>query len=170
MTPPDKPSGPYVADPSPARRAEWIAEIEAFPAKLRQLVADLSPGQLDAKYKNWTARQIVHHLADSHMNGYIRTKLALTEDRPTIKPYEENSWAQLPDARGGPIDVSLTILESLHKRWVMVLRGMRDADFAREITHPESGVQTLDRVLALYAWHGRHHIAHVTSLREQRGW
>jgi hypothetical protein len=104
------------------------------------------------------------------MNAYVRFKLGLTEECPTIKPYDENSWAQLPDSRTAPIEISLTILESVHARWVMVLRAMRDADFARQINHPEAGLQTLDRVLALYAWHGRHHIAHVTSLREKKGW
>ena len=104
------------------------------------------------------------------MNAYVRFKLGLTEDTPTIKPYDENRWSQLPDARTAPIGMSLDLLDNLHTRWVLVLRAMGEADFARKINHPESGVQTLDRMLALYAWHGRHHIGHVTSLREKRGW
>jgi uncharacterized damage-inducible protein DinB len=153
-------------------RAERIAQIAACPAGLRTAVQDLDDAQLDTPYRDggWTVRQVVHHVPDSHMNAYVRFKLGLTEDTPTIKPYEENSWAQLPDSRTAPIGMSLDLLESVHARWVLVLRAMRDTDFARRINHPESGVQTLDRVLALYAWHGRHHIAHVTSLREKRGW
>jgi uncharacterized damage-inducible protein DinB len=159
-------------DSTPAERAERIAQIAACPADLRAAVEDLDDAQLETPYRDggWTVRQVVHHVPDSHMNAYIRFKLGLTEDTPTIKPYEENSWAQLPDSRTTPIAVSLDILENVHKRWVNLLRAMRDADFARKINHPESGVQTLDRVLALYAWHGRHHIAHVTSLRERKGW
>jgi len=154
-----------------AERAERIAQIEACPAGLRDAVRGLDDSQLDTPYRDggWTVRQVVHHVPDSHMNAYVRFKLGLTEERPTIKPYDESSWAQLADSRA-PIAVSLTILESVHARWLLVLRAMRDADFAREINHPETGIQTLDRVLALYAWHGRHHIAHVTSLRERRGW
>lgn len=153
-------------------RAERIAQIAACPAGMRAAVQGLDDAKLDTPYRDggWTVRQVVHHVPDSHMNAYIRFKLGLTEDTPTIKPYEENSWAQLPDSRTAPIGMSLDLLESVHARWVLVLRAVRDADFARKINHPESGVQTLDRMLALYAWHGRHHIAHVTSLREQRGW
>jgi uncharacterized damage-inducible protein DinB len=153
-------------------RAEHIAQIAACPAGMRAAVQGLDDAKLDTPYRDggWTVRQVVHHVPDSHMNAYVRFKLGLTEDTPTIKPYEENSWAQLPDSRTAPIGMSLDLLESVHARWVLVLRAVRDADFARKINHPESGVQTLDRMLALYAWHGRHHIAHVTSLREQRGW
>jgi hypothetical protein len=153
-------------------RAVRIAQIEECPAGLRAAVHHLDDAQLDTPYRDggWTVRQVVHHVPDSHMNAYVRFKLGLTEDTPTIKPYEENSWAQLPDSRTAPIGVSLDLLENVHARWVIVLRAMRASDFARTIKHPESGVQTLDRVLALYAWHGRHHIAHVTSLREKRGW
>jgi uncharacterized damage-inducible protein DinB len=159
-------------DATTQQRAERIAQIEACPAGLRAAVRGLGDAQLDTPYRDggWTVRQVVHHVPDSHMNAYVRFKLGLTEDRPTIKPYQEDSWAQLPDSRTAAIDVSLDMLESLHARWVMVLRAMRDADFMRQINHPETGVQTLDRVLALYAWHGRHHIAHVTSLREKKGW
>jgi hypothetical protein len=160
------------ADATAAERAERIAQIAACPGDLRAAVQDLDEAQLDTPYRDggWTVRQLVHHVPESHMNAYVRFKLGLTEDTPTIKPYEENSWAQLPDSRTAPISISLDLLQHLHARWVLVLRAMRDADFGRRINHPESGVQTLDRVLALYAWHGRHHIAHVTSLREKRGW
>jgi uncharacterized damage-inducible protein DinB len=153
-------------------RAERIAQIAACPAGMRAAVQGLDDAKLDTPYRDggWTVRQVVHHVPDSHMNAYVRFKLGLTEETPTIKPYEENSWAQLPDSRTAPIGMSLDLLESVHARWVLVLRAVRDADFARKINHPESGAQTLDRMLALYAWHGRHHIAHVTSLREQRGW
>jgi len=171
MTPPDNPAGPYTPDPNPsaARRAELIAEIEQFPAKLRGLVAGLTPTQLDTKYKNWTVRQIVHHLADSHTNGYVRTKLTLTEDRPTIKPYDETRWSALPDATGLDPEVSLRLLDSLHARWAAVWRAMGDADFAREYVHPEFGKAfRLAEVLGLYAWHGRHHAAMIAWLRANR--
>ncbi len=160
------------AEATADERAERIAQIAACPAGLRAAVRDLDDAQLDTPYRDggWTVRQVVHHVPDSHMNAYVRFKLGLTEDAPTIKPYEENSWAELPDARSAPLTMSLDLLDALHERWVLVLRAMRDTDFARKINHPESGVQTLDRMLALYAWHGRHHIGHVTSLRDKRGW
>lgn len=153
-------------------RAERIAQIAACPDGLRAAVEGLDDSQLDTPYRDggWTVRQVVHHVPESHMNAYVRFKLGLTEDTPTIKPYDENRWSQLPDARTAPIGMSLDLLDNLHTRWVLVLRAMGEADFARKINHPESGVQTLDRMLALYAWHGRHHIGHVTSLREKRGW
>ena len=169
MTPPANPAGAYTADPSPARRVEFIAEIEQFPAKVRGLVAGLTPGQLDTKYKNWTVRQIVHHLADSHANGYIRTKLTLTEDRPTIKPYDETRWSALPDATELDVDVSLRMLEGVHARWATVWRAMGEAEFEREYVHPEYGKTfQLAEVLGLYAWHGRHHGAMIAWLREHR--
>jgi uncharacterized damage-inducible protein DinB len=153
-------------------RAERITQIAECPARMRAAVDGLTDAQLDTPYRDggWTVRQVVHHVPDSHMNAYVRFKLGLTETEPTIKPYEEDRWARLPDARTAPIELSLAILDALHERWVLVLRAMRDTDFARTIKHPESGVQTLDRVLALYAWHGRHHVAHVTSLRKNHGW
>jgi hypothetical protein len=157
---------------TPKERAERIAAIELCPSELRSAVRGLDDAQLDTPYRDggWTVRQVVHHVPDSHVNAYVRFKLGLTEEQPTIKPYDENRWAQLADARTAPIEISLAILESVHVRWVMVLRAMRESDFARQINHPETGLQSLDRVLALYAWHGKHHIAHVTSLREKRGW
>jgi uncharacterized damage-inducible protein DinB len=157
---------------TPAERAERIAQIEACPTGLRAAVRGLDDSQLDTPYRNggWTVRQVVHHVPDSHMNAYVRFKLGLTEDEPTIKPYEESRWAALPDTRETPIETSLVLLEQLHDRWVRLLRSMSADDFARTIRHPETGVQRLDQVLALYAWHGPHHVAHVTSLRERMGW
>ena len=154
------------------RRRGWIAEIEQTPARLRAAVDGLSPEQLDTPYRpgGWTVRQVVHHLPDSHLNSYVRFKLALTEDGPTIKPYDEQKWAELNDSRSAPVYVSLALLESLHQRWVLVLRSMSEADFARAFRHPELGVRTLDQTVALYAWHGRHHVAHITSLRDRMGW
>lgn len=157
---------------TPEQRAQRIEQIAACPPELRAAVAGLDDAQLDTHYRDggWTVRQVVHHVPDSHINAYVRFKLALTEDKPTIKPYDQDAWAQLPDSRTAPIQMSLDLLERVHERWVLVLRAMQDKDFARLINHPESGVQLLDRVLAMYAWHGRHHVAHVTSLRERRGW
>jgi uncharacterized damage-inducible protein DinB len=158
--------------PEPAWRAARIAEIDAAPAALRAAVAGLSEEQLATPYRpgGWTVRQVVHHLPDSHANAYVRFKLALTEDNPTIKPYLEARWAELPDNAGTPVEVSLGLLEALHRRWVVLLRGMGPEDFARPLTHPEKGRLSLDQMLALYAWHGRHHVAHVTSLTERMGW
>ena len=115
-------------------------------------------------------RQLIHHLPDSHMNSYVRFKLALTEEEPTIKPYDEALWAKLNDSQETPIEISLTLLESLHKRWTVLLRGMHPEDFARRLKHPERGTMTLDDVLTTYSWHGKHHVAHITSLRHRMGW
>ncbi len=156
---------------TPAQRQQWIAEIAEAPARLRAAVAGLTPEQLDTRYRpgGWTVRQVAHHVPDSHMNSYMRVKLALTEDEPTIKPYDEGRWAELADC-AAPVEASLTLLESLHDRWVRLLGSLTDADFARQFRHPELGLVRLDRNLALYAWHGRHHVAHITSLRERMGW
>lgn len=155
-------------------RERWIAEIAAAPARLRAMVAGLGDTQLDTPYRDggWTVRQVVHHVPDSHMNAYIRTKLALTEDRPVIKPYDETLWGELADARTAPIEMSLVLLERLHERWLILLRSMRVEDFARTYRHPELGDKLLglDHLLALYAWHGRHHTAQIESLLTQRGW
>lgn len=153
-------------------RQKFISQIEEMPAKLRAAVQGLSEAQLDTPYREggWTVRQVAHHLADSHMNAFIRFKLALTEDEPTIKPYEQQKWAELPDGKTAPIEVSLVLLDSLHRRWVMLIKSIKPEDFARTFRHPELGLVTLERNLALYAWHSRHHVAHVTSLREQKGW
>jgi hypothetical protein len=153
------------------QRREFIRAIEETPAKLRAAVAGLSQQQLDTPYRpgGWTVRQVVHHLPDSHMNSYVRFKLALTENEPTIKTYEEADWAKLPDSQG-PIEPSLTLLESLHQRWVGLLKSLGPADWGKKFNHPESGPNTLDKALAIYGWHGRHHVAHITSLRERNGW
>ena len=158
--------------PSGQGRESSIEEIAAAPARLRAAVEDLSTEQLDTPYRpgGWTVRQVVHHLADSHLNSYARFRLALTEEEPMVKPYDEKAWAQLADARTGDVDVSLRLLEALHARWVALLRSLSPADFARTFRHPEHGVWPLERNLALYAWHGRHHTAHITALRERMGW
>lgn len=161
-----------LANPSTEQRAAWIDQIRGLPAELRAAVQGLDDGQLDAPYREggWTVRQVAHHLPDSHLNAYVRFRLALTEEEPTIRPYDEGRWAELSDARRAPVELSLSLLEALHARWVMLLEAMGTDDFARRLIHPESGPQTLDRVLQLYAWHGRHHLAHITGVRERRGW
>jgi uncharacterized damage-inducible protein DinB len=153
-------------------RRERIDQIAQTPAKLQAAVANLTGEQLDAPYRpgGWTIRQLAHHVPDSHLNSYVRFRLALTEDEPTIKPYHEDRWAELPDARTAPIACSLALLESLHQRWVLLLRSLTPEQFARTLRHPELGIVTLDKNLALYAWHGRHHVAHITRLRERMGW
>jgi hypothetical protein len=153
------------------QRAQLLNQVAEAPAKLRSAIEGLTETQLDTPYRpgGWTSRQVVHHVADSHMNGFIRFKLGLSEDNPTIKPYPEHLWADLADQKL-PTDVSLPIVENVHERWVAVLRSMKETDWERTFNHPEMGVQRLDRALALYAWHGRHHVAHITSLREQEGW
>jgi uncharacterized damage-inducible protein DinB len=157
---------------TPAQRRAAIEAVVATPARLRAAVRGLSDAQLDTPYRpdGWTVRQVVHHVPDSHMNAFIRFKLALTEDTPTIKPYDESAWATLEDARSTPIETSLVLLESLHDRWVRVLRAMSDADFSRELNHPDNGIMNLDQLLALYEWHGKHHVAHITRLRERNDW
>lgn len=153
-------------------RQIYIKQIEEAPVKLRSAVAGLSEQQLDTPYREggWTVRQVVHHLADSHMNAFIRFKLALTENVPAVKPYDQKLWAELPDAKVAPVEPSLKLFESLHKRFAELLASMSAADFARTMNHPEQGIVNLDRYLSLYAWHGRHHVAHITLLRELKGW
>jgi uncharacterized damage-inducible protein DinB len=160
------------SDVSAAKRAEAIGEIAAVPQKMRAAVHGLNEAQLDTPYREggWTVRQVVHHVPDSHMNAYVRWRLALTETEPTIKPYEEAAWAKLEDAAHAPIEVSLKLLEPLHERWVTLLRSVKEHEFARTFRHPEHGVRTLDWMLFLYAWHGKHHTAHITGLRKQKGW
>ena len=152
-------------------RTNAIDIIAATPARLREAVNGLTPEQIETPYRpgGWTVRQVVHHVPDSHLNAFIRFKLALTEDTPTIKPYDEARWADLADTTV-PIATSLTLLEAVHERWIALLRAMTPADFERQLVHPETGRQRLDQVLALYAWHGPHHVAHVTSLRQRMGW
>ena len=153
-------------------RRRSIDIVENTPAKMRAAVKGLSHKQLDIPYRpgGWTVRQVVHHVPDSHLNAYIRFKLALTEDVPTIKTYDEHSWAKLEDSKSTPIETSLTLLESLHTRMTVLLRSLTSADFARQFNHPERGPMTIDSLLALYAWHGPHHVAHITGLRKREGW
>jgi hypothetical protein len=156
-----------------AERGAMIDEIAAAPAALRAAIRDFDDRKLDTPYRpgGWTVRQVVHHLPDSHVNAYCRFKLALTEDSPTIKPYDESKWAETPDGRSSLVEESVTLLEALHKRWILLLRAMKPADFERQLNHPEwDAPLSLDSMLALYAWHGRHHVAHVTSLRQREGW
>jgi len=143
-----------------------------LPARLCAAVAGLNDSQLDTPYRDggWTLRQVVHHLADSHANSVIRFKLALTEDWPTIKPYDENAWAQLSDSKSLPIDSSLSFISAMHERWVALLESMSEADFERGYVHPERGRQNLLTALGIYAWHGRHHTAHITALRARNNW
>ena len=156
-------------NPTPATRRENIATIASFPAELQ---AALATAHVDRTYREggWTARQVVHHIADSHMNAFIRFRLALTEDKPTIKPYNEDAWAQLGDTVATPIDTSLALLDALHRRWAILLEGMQEPEFRRTLTHPDRGLVDTDWLLQLYSWHGRHHTAHVTALREREGW
>ena len=162
-------------DPQAPRTAETrraaVEDIAALPARIREAVRGLTEAQLDTPYRpgGWTVRQLVHHVADSHMNGYIRTKLALTEENPTIKPYDQDAWSKLPDSRL-PIAGSLAIMDAVHERWTAVNRSFQERDFGRPFTHPELGQMTLDRHLHLYGWHSRHHVAHITALRQREGW
>ena len=168
------PIGKFKAEPelTDARRIQFIDDIASAPAALQSAVNGLSKGQLDTPYRpaGWTVRQVAHHLPDSHINAYVRFRLAMTENEPTIKPYEQQLWAELSDAKTADIEMSLKLFESLHQRWVLLLRSMKPGDFQRKFVHPESGVNNLERTLQMYAWHGRHHVAHITSLRKRMGW
>jgi len=168
------PIGPFRFDGQPSEQQikQFIGDIEQAPARLRAALAGLTEEQIETPYRpgGWTVRQVVHHVPESHMNAYIRMKLALTEDNPTIKPYDEACWAETPEVSETPIKVSLTMLDALHQRWVMLLRGLGPAEFARTFVHPESGVWTLGKYVALYSWHGKHHVAHISSLRERMRW
>ena len=159
---------------TPDERRKAIDTIAAVPQRLREAIRGLSDKQLDTPYREggWTLRQVVHHVPESHMNAYIRLKLALTEDNPTIKPYDEAGWSKTPDVFDTPIETSLTLLESLHKRWDTLMRRMKPDDFRRTFRHPEypDDKLTLDWLLSMYDWHGRHHVAHITSTRERLGW
>ncbi|HEY7389538.1 MAG TPA: bacillithiol transferase BstA [Bryobacteraceae bacterium] len=168
------PVGPcdYPAVVSAEARKRHVDDVAAMPERLFYAVDGLDEEQLDTPYRpgGWTVRQVVHHLADSHMNAYVRFRLGLTENQPTIKPYDEKLWAELADSRCAPVEMSLSLLEGLHQRWVMLLTGMSDSDYARTIHHPETGILRLDTYLASYGWHSRHHVAHITNLRERSGW
>ena len=157
---------------SDEQRRAAIQTIADTPKNFRAAVAGLNDSQLDTPYRpdGWTVRQVVHHVPDSHMNAYTRFKLALTEDQPTVKPYDEAAWALLEDARSTPIETSLTLLDAVHDRMVRVLRAMSPSDYSRTLFHPENGVMTIDQLLAMYEWHGKHHTAHITNLRARNGW
>jgi uncharacterized damage-inducible protein DinB len=178
MTQPDLkyPVGKFQRPTKPlttAERKAAIKDIADAPGKMRAAVKGLSQKQLDTPYRpgGWTVRQVVHHVPDSHLNAYTRFKLALTEDTPTIKPYDEAKWAELEDGKSALVEESLTLLEVLHKRWVYLLDSMKPADFERMLNHPEwERPGPLDVMLALYAWHGKHHVAHITELRKREGW
>ena len=149
-----------------------LDEIARTPENLRAAIKGLSEAQLDTPYRpgGWTVRQVVHHVPDSHLNSYVRFKLALTEDEPIIKPYAEDRWAELADTKSTPVEVSLTMLDALHDRWVRLLRSLSPEEWKRTFRHPDLGAMTLEKSLALYAWHGRHHVSHITSLRDREGW
>ena len=157
---------------SPQDRTTGIAALAAMPGRLRNAVQGLDREQLDTPYREggWTVRQTVHHYADSHMNAFVRVRLALTEDWPTIKPYDEKAWAMLRDSTGAPIGWSLDLIESLHARWVMMLDSLSDEEWKRGVNHPENGPMTIEYATLVYAWHSKHHVAHITRLREQKGW
>jgi uncharacterized damage-inducible protein DinB len=162
----------YEGAPNEEQKQVFLEEIAHTPAKLRAAVRGLSETQLDTEYRpgGWTVRQVVHHMPDSHLNSYVRFKLALTEDEPTIKPYAEDRWAELADSKATPVEVSLTLLDSLHDRWVRLLRSLGEEEWKRTFRHPSLGPMTLEKTLALYAWHGRHHVAHITELRKRMSW
>lgn len=173
MTDPRYPIGAFVrpVSLSAAERRAAIQEIHEAPPALRAALEGLDQRQLDTPYRpgGWTVRQVAHHLPDSHLNAYIRSKLALTEDDPTIKPYDEGAWATLQDSKL-PVEVSLRLLEAVHERWLVLLDALSDTQWIRTFMHPEVGLTRLDQLVALYSWHGRHHIAQITSLRERMGW
>jgi uncharacterized damage-inducible protein DinB len=157
---------------TPELRNTYISQIEETPLRLRAAVAGLTDEQVETPYRpgGWTVRQVVHHLPDSHLNSYMRFKLAATEDQPMIRTYHEDRWADLSDARTAPLDVSLDLLDTLHRRWVLFLRSLTEQDLQRSFQHPDWGNVSLDKAIAMYAWHGRHHVAHITSLRDRMGW
>ncbi|MFZ0770045.1 MAG: putative metal-dependent hydrolase [Candidatus Sulfotelmatobacter sp.] len=162
----------YEGPPTEEQKRKYLADIEQAPANLRTAVKGLSDQQLDTLYRpeGWTVRQVAHHVPDSHLNAYVRFKLALTEDEPTIKPYFEDRWAQLADTQATPVEVSLTLLDSLHDRWVRLLRSLNPEEWKRTFRHPELGLMSLEKALAMYAWHGRHHVAHIAELRKRMSW
>ena len=175
MDDPRYPIGPFASVRRPltdVERAERIAAIEAHPANMRAATDGLSEEQLDTPYREggWTVRQVVHHVVDSHVNSYVRFKLAVTEERPRIITYEQAAWAELPDGKSAPIESSLAILDALHPRWVSFLRALTPEQYARTADHPEWGDVTVDMLLEIYAWHCPHHEAHITRLRDREGW
>jgi len=157
---------------TPQERDEFVEQIAETPARLRAVLNGLSAEQLETPYRpgGWTVRQVVHHVPDSHMNSYVRFRLALTEEEPAIKGYLEDRWAELSDARTAPVDISLALLDNLHSRWIALLASLTDRDWKRTFRHSELGLVSLERNAALYAWHGRHHVAHIAALRDRMGW
>lgn len=168
------PIGKIAFDPdvTEEKRRVWIRQIADTPGAMRAAIAGLGAAQLDTPYRpgGWTVRQVLHHVPDSHLNAYVRFKLALTEDNPTIRPYNEAAWANVADTARTDPEVSLALLDALHTRWVVLLESMQPSDFARPLTHPENGPMTIDRLLQIYAWHGRHHVAHITELKKRENW
>ena len=168
------PIGPFKAGsrPSDKRRLTLLSQLAEAPGELRAAVVDLSPKQLATRYRpgGWTVRQVVHHLADAQLNWYVRTKLALTENKPQVKPYDEVRWANLREARMGPIEPSLLLFDGLYQRWVALFRSLGQDQWSRKIVHPDRGIFVLDSTLPMHVWHGRHHIAHITELRKRMGW
>lgn len=162
----------FRSDVTAADRSAFIEAIASTPANLRKAVEGLTPEQLDTPYRDggWTLQQVVHHLFDSHANAFIRFRLALTEDNPPVSAYNEAAWAELPDATEVPASVSLDLVDGLHQRWVAMMKHLRDEDWERTLQHPENGPMTIEGLLQLYAWHGAHHVAHITSLRSRKGW
>lgn len=162
----------YEGQVSEEQKQAYMDDIAQTPSNLRAAVKGLSDSQFDTPYRpgGWTIRQVVHHVPDSHMNSYVRFKLALTEDEPTIKPYAEDRWAELADNKSTPVEVSLIMLDSLHDRWVRLLRSLTPEDWKRTFRHPDLGPMTLEKTLALYAWHGKHHVAHIAELRKRMSW
>jgi uncharacterized damage-inducible protein DinB len=167
------PIGKYDKDTkiTPEQRKQFIQEIAVLPKYLQHSVENLSDEQLDTPYRpeGWTVRQVIHHVGDSHLNSFIRFKLALTEDNPTIRPYAEDLWAETAEYKM-PVDVSLNLIDSIHRRWAALLESMSDEDFARTLNHPETGVWTLENLLGMYVWHGKHHTAHINNLKKRNGW
>ena len=173
MTDPRYPIGPFehVGAVTAEDRGRWIDEIAALPDALRSALTVVPADALDTPYRDggWTLRQVVHHLPDSHLNAYVRFKLALTEDEPTIKPYDEAAWAELADVDATPVRTSVDLLDAVHVRWTLLMRHLTEPQWARTLVHPEAGRQRLDVLAAHYAWHGRHHLAHITSTLDRRG-
>lgn len=153
-------------------RADFTARVAGLPAELRRAVAGLTDGQLDTPYREggWSPRQIAHHVADSHLNAFVRFKLALTEDMPTIRPYDQEGWAAQADVLGVPVEASVEIVQGLHQRWVRLLGALTPSGFSRRLVHPEIGEIDLDFLLSLYAWHGHHHVTQIVALRQRQGW
>ncbi len=162
----------YDKDATPEKRRAWIQDIVDLPKNARKAVAGLTAEQLDTPYREggWTVRQVVHHLADSHMNAFVRIKLGLTETNPQITPYNQDAWAATADSRQADVELSLRLLEGLHGRWAALLSSLAPQDFSRTFLHPEDGVRSIDRTLQTYAWHCRHHVGHILSLRARKGW